>query len=57
LADGEMVQYMDIGPRFLKPDGTLTKDVMPDLLHLTPASYRTWAEAIEPAVAKAMGEK
>ncbi|MCX7424621.1 MAG: DUF1080 domain-containing protein [Planctomycetia bacterium] len=57
LADGEAIQYLDIGPRFLKPDGALTTDVMPDLLHLTPASYRTWAEAIEPAVSKAMGEE
>ena len=53
LADGKMVEFMDIGDRFLKKDGTLTKDVMPDLLHLNPASYRVWAEAIEPVVAKA----
>ena len=41
----------------LKPDGTLSKDIMPDLLHLNPKSYQTWAEAIEPTVAKLMDEK
>jgi beta-glucosidase len=57
LADGKTVFYLDIGPKFLTADGTLSPEVMPDLLHLNPASYRTWAEAIEPTVAKLMGKK
>src|SRR5262245_21651810 len=48
LADDKMVYYVDIGSKFLAGDGTLSKDVMPDLLHLNETSYRTWAEAIEP---------
>lgn len=55
LADGDMVSYLDIGDKFLAADRTLSKKVMPDLLHLTPASYKTWAETVEPAVAKIMG--
>jgi lysophospholipase L1-like esterase len=57
LADNKMVYFLDIGPKFLAPDGTLSKEVMPDLLHLNEASYRTWAEAIEPKVKELMGEK
>ena len=57
LADGQMVHYLDIGPVFLEDDGTLSKEVMPDLLHLNEKSYRRWAEAIEPKVAELMGEK
>lgn len=57
LADGKMVRYLDIGPKFLKEDGTLTREMMPDLLHLTPDSYRIWAEAIEPVVAEIVGSK
>jgi len=56
LADEKMVFYLDIGGSFLNDDGTLSRKVMPDLLHLTPASYKTWAEAIEPTVSKLMGE-
>lgn len=56
LDDGKMIQYLDIGPKFLT-DGKLTKEIMPDLLHLSPAGYKIWAEAIEPAVAKAVGPK
>jgi lysophospholipase L1-like esterase len=56
LADCRNVFYLDIGKKFLKDDGTLSKDIMPDLLHLNAKSYETWAEAIEPSVAKLMGE-
>jgi beta-glucosidase len=41
------VKYLDIGDKFLQPDGTLTKEIMPDLLHLSQKGYAIWAEAIE----------
>ena len=56
LADGKMVEYLDIGPKFLDDKGVLSKEVMPDLLHLNPAAYKTWAASIEPHVARMMGE-
>jgi len=56
LADNQMIFFLDIGPRFLATDGTLSREVMPDLLHLNEASYRTWAESIEPQVKELMGE-
>jgi beta-glucosidase len=55
LDQRERVTYLDIGGKFLAADGTLTREVMPDLLHLNPASYQTWAEAIEPVVSKVLG--
>jgi len=57
LADGKNVSYLDIGPKFLKPDGTLGKDIMPDLLHPNGRGYEIWANAIEPAVAKTLGPR
>ncbi len=57
LADDKMVFYLDIGPKLLAEDGTLTKEIMPDLLHPSPKAYGIWAEAIEPMVAKFMGGK
>ena len=56
LADGKNIEYLDIGPKFLDDKGGLSKEVMPDLLHLNAASYQTWADAIEPHVARMMGE-
>lgn len=57
VADGKMVHYLDIGPKFLGGDGTLSKEIMPDQLHLSPKGYAIWAEAIEPKVKELMGEK
>ncbi|MDP1590854.1 MAG: GDSL-type esterase/lipase family protein, partial [Prosthecobacter sp.] len=55
--DGERnVTFLDIGPKFLTPDGLITKDIMPDYLHPNEKGYRIWAEAIEPTVKKLMGE-
>lgn len=53
-ADNKRVYYMDIGNTFLQPDGTLPKEVMPDLLHLSPKGYEMWAAAIEGKVAELM---
>jgi len=57
IADGKMIHYLDINSRFLTKDGLLTKNIMPDYLHPNKAGYKIWAEAIEPKVAKLMGER
>lgn len=57
LADEKNIFYLDIGPKFLEADGKLSKEIMPDLLHLNEKSYTIWAESIEPTVEKLMGDK
>lgn len=54
LDDGKMVKYLDIGPKFLEADGSLTRGVMPDYLHLSPRGYAIWADAIKGPVAEMM---
>ena len=56
LADGKHVHYLDIGPKFLEKGGTLTRKIMPDLLHLSEAGYTIWAESIEAKLKELMGE-
>jgi len=46
FADGTQVFYMDIGDKFLAPDGTLPADIMPDGLHPNEKGYQIWAAAI-----------
>lgn len=46
------VTYMDIGDRFLQPDGTLTADIMPDFQQLSAKGYTIWADAIQPVIDK-----
>ena len=55
-ADGKMVHFLDINGAFLTDGRILTREVMPDLLHPREKGYGIWAEAMEPAVAKLLGE-
>ncbi|MCC6675543.1 MAG: GDSL family lipase [Phycisphaerales bacterium] len=55
-ADGERIVYKDIGDKFLDSKGVLSKEIMPDLLHLSPQGYGIWADAIEEDVKRLMAE-
>jgi len=57
LADNKRVFHLDISDKFLEDDGTLPKSIMPDLLHPNPKGYEIWAKAMEPTLAKLLGEK
>ena len=57
LGKMENVTLLDINEAFLKEDGTLPKEVMPDLLHPNEKGYAIWAEAVEPTLEKLMDEK
>jgi lysophospholipase L1-like esterase len=54
LDDGKSIHFLDIGSKFPQPDGALTKEVMPDFLHLSAAGYQIWADAISPKLAELM---
>ena len=47
-ADNKRVYFVNINQAFLTPDGILTKEVMPDLLHPHEYGYELWAKALEP---------
>jgi lysophospholipase L1-like esterase len=55
-ADGRSVHFLDISAEFLSPDGTLTKDVMPDLLHPNEKGYAIWQRAMEPTLQRLLSE-
>jgi beta-glucosidase len=55
-ADDQHIFFLDIGREFLDADGKLSREVMPDVLHLNEASYATWANAMEPALQELFGE-
>ena len=46
------ITYMDIGSKFLQPDGSITYDIMRDFLHPSPKGYVIWADAIQPMIDK-----
>ncbi len=51
---GKTVKYLDIGDKFLQPDGTLPKNVMPDGLHPNAKGYEIWVDAIAPTLQEMM---
>lgn len=53
---GGSVHYMDIAAKFLEPDASISKDVMPDHLHLAPKGYEIWSEAIKDKVKELLGD-
>lgn len=48
LEDKKTVRFLDIGAKFLAPDGSIPKEIMPDALHLSEKGYQIWAEAMDP---------
>lgn len=56
LHDGDRIHYLDISAAFLDSNGTLTKEVMPDLLHPQAYGYKLWAEAMEPTLTDLLEE-
>jgi lysophospholipase L1-like esterase len=57
LDDGSNVRYLDIGKAFLEEDGAISKEVMPDYLHLSLKGYQIWADAIEPTLWSMLDEQ
>lgn len=49
------VRFLDIGARFLNPDGSISQQVMYDYLHPDEAGYRIWAQALQPELARIFG--
>lgn len=47
LAAEPNVTFLDIGSKFLSPDGTIAHDIMFDALHPTEKGYAIWSDALE----------
>ena len=52
----KMVSYMNINETFLT-DRKLRHDLIPDGTHPNEKGYAAWAKAMEPTIARLMGEK
>jgi lysophospholipase L1-like esterase len=57
LDDGKFVRYLDIGSKFLEPDGSIAVTTMADGLHPTEHGYEIWAAAVMPLFNEMMGRK
>lgn len=56
FADGRRVFFADINASLLNADGTLSRNVMPDLLHPQEKGYEIWARSMEPVLKKLLAD-
>jgi lysophospholipase L1-like esterase len=49
------ITFLDIGAKFLEPDGSITRETMGDFLHPTAKGYEIWARELEPVLVKLLG--
>jgi lysophospholipase L1-like esterase len=54
---GKTVKYLDIGDKFLESDGTISKGIMPDYLHLSPKGYQIWGDAVKGPIKDLLGKE
>ena len=57
LDDGKSIRFLDVGDKFVEKDGTISKDIMPDALHLSKKGYEIFAEAFHPLLVELAGLK
>ncbi len=57
LADGQRVHFLDVNHVFLRLDGSIDPEMMPDLLHPSPKGAVAWAQAMEPKLCELMGDR
>jgi lysophospholipase L1-like esterase len=53
---GKTVRYLDIGDKFLEPDGAISRKIMYDFLHLTDKGYQIWADAVKGPIKELMAD-
>ena len=56
LDDKKSVRFLDLGPKFLSADGSISKEIMPDFLHLSEKGYQIWADGMDPLLKQLMGK-
>ena len=54
-ADGRSVYFLNINAALTEPDGTLSKEVMPDLLHPNAEGYAIWQREMQPLLQELLG--
>lgn len=50
LAQKPGITFLDITQNWLSPDGTISKEKMPDFLHPNQKGYAVWADALKPVL-------
>jgi beta-glucosidase len=53
----ERVRFVRVGDQFVRPDGSIDPEIMPDALHFSPAGYAMWAASIKPELERSLEQR
>jgi len=56
LADNKRIFYLDVGDKLVEPDGSISREIMPDKLHVAGPGYTRWMDAMKPTLDKLLNE-
>ena len=57
VADGRHIFFLNIDAALMNADGTLSRDVMPDLLHPDDKGYAIWAAQMAPTLLRLLNDR
>jgi lysophospholipase L1-like esterase len=57
MDDGKTIKFVDLAAKFVQPDGSVSKDLMPDFFHFSERGYQIWADAVADPLREMMAEK
>jgi len=57
MADGKKVFFLDGGDKLTEPDGAVSKQIMPDGLHVAGPGFERWLDAMEPTLRQLLAER
>jgi lysophospholipase L1-like esterase len=56
LADNTRVFYLDVGDKLVEPDGSISREIMPDKIHVAGPGYIRWMDAMKPTLDQLLGK-
>jgi len=56
LADNTRIFYLDVGDKLVEPDGSISREIMPDKLHVAGPGYIRWMDAMKPTLDQLLGK-
>ena len=51
------IRFIDLAAKFIQPDGTVSKELMPDFYHLSDKGYQLWADTVAQPLLELMQAK
>ena len=55
--DAKGIRFVDLAAKYIRPDGTVSKELMPDFYHFSDKGYQLWADTVASSLRELMQAK